>query len=226
MALATDFDLLFHEPALLAQCRGVASKAWSTTATVAGTAVAVPGATFTSGVPFAAVGMALYFPGSGASGGVVQLTSDAELQASLPTPALEGAGGGTWSGPWVAPTVDGSAAVEAYTFPQLRAASERVLAELGLDEGQAASPAALRRACCHAALATIFRSMAAIDRTAYGIDGKPTTLTPNALWQALADAHEASYGAALRAARVAVDRDEDGVAEVIGRAGVPRVVRR
>jgi hypothetical protein len=224
MLLATEFDLLFHEPQLLAQCRAAAEKSWARSANLYGTALSSAGAHFATGAPYVAVGAALFITETQESAGVVAIAGDALLTVTQPHPRVDPTDP-TAAYP-VAPLAQGLVTIEAYVFPQLRPATERVLADLGVAPSELLSPTPLRRACSHAALTAIFRSMAATDRSTYTAGaGHAAVFTPNDRWDNLADAHEAAYHDALRAARVEWDRNRDGASDLTGTTGVPRVVR-
>lgn len=221
MTLAKDSDLLFYEPMLLKECRSQGVRLAVGVGTVSGTSLVCTTIDFSSSEVFGS-GVVVYFPAWEVGAVVRGVASVNELEVSQASAYLGNEGEDNLFGlPYGI-----NQSFEIYTFPQLRAASERVAGLLGVASVVGEGGEGVRNAACEAALGSIFRSMAVFDRTVYNDGGTGPSFTPNDRYWKLAEFYEQRYRQTLRGARVVLeDADGDGVADRVV-SGVVTEIRR
>lgn len=214
MAFITEKDLLYFEPALVKECRSVAIKLAEGTCDIDGFLLVASGQTFITGT-FLAPGMAIYLPSSHTTAVITDIDSDTSLNAAAVSQYMDDPAEPRMS----FPTQGSNQIFEIYAFPQIRNATDLVIEELGL---RAAKPPVeeyrgMQMGMCMNALAMIFRSMAAFDRTVYDNgSGGYTAFTPNDRYWRLAEYYEKQYRMVLRRTRmVIIDRNGDGTPDTV-----------
>jgi len=222
--LCNDVDLLRREPGLLRECRVVASRLVSLPTTYTGVSGAVSALVFNGDTPVRPGNVAWIeqrsraFAVIGLGEQIIQVAAVTNQMPDDPTndvPELEAGPG------------DGGVTTEVWTFPQISWASRRVLARLDLRSLTTAGQfdaEALREVAALFALAAVFRSMSALDRTLVNDNfGRGVSFSQS--WRLHGEWYERAADRELRRLKLAVDANLDGRAEAERAPGVPGLMR-
>lgn len=222
--LCNDVDLLRREPGLLRECRPVASRLVLLATTFSGTDGTVTVGAFNGDTPVRAGQIAWVdarsraFAVIGVGTQLIQLAAIHNAMPAEPTsesPELEAGPG------------DGNLTTEVWTFTQISAASRQVLMALGIGDLVTAGQfdrEALREVTTLLALAAVFRSMSALDRTVVN-DGLGRGTSFSEAWRALSQWYDKAAEREMRRVRLEVDANLDQRAEAVREPGSPRVWR-
>lgn len=217
MPFCTDTDLLYWEPNLFRDAAAAGQTLASGVASVSGTS-----ATF-SGLSLPGAGVrplgVIQFSGEAVSGSfpIVSVDSDTELTLSVLYDGLFPSDGTAGAASHVGGAVNQAFAIRTF-YPQRQVVTQMLLQAAGVDpsladaEGRVGNAEALKRPCVLGALQMIYNALAA-------------AATEPAKLEARADLYERLYRQAMRSARVEVDTDGDGVADVVRSLNEVRLVR-
>lgn len=224
VVLCNDVDLLRREPGLLRECRPVASRLVLLATNFLGTDGTVTVGTFNGDSPVRP-GQVAWVDTKSRAFAVIglgnQLIQLAAIHNQMPddptndTPELEAGPG------------DGNQVTEVWTFTQISAASRQVIMALGLGDLVAAGQfdrEALREVTAMLALAAVFRSMSALDRTLVN-DGLGRGTSFSEALRAQGQWYEKAAEREMRRLRVEVDANLNLKVDSVVEPGVPRVFR-
>lgn len=219
MPFCTDTDLLYWEPGLFRDAAAASQVLVSGIAGVSGTAVTVAGVPPLADAGVRPLGV-IQFSGTALSGcfPIVSVDSDTDLTISVLYDGLFPADGSAGTPAHVGVAAGQAFAVRTF-FPQRQVVTQMLLQAAGVDpsagadaEGRVVNAESLRRPCVLGTLQMIYNAVAA-------------SATEPAKPAARADLYERLYRRAMRSARVEVDTDGDGVADVVRSLGGVQLVR-
>jgi hypothetical protein len=207
MAFCTDTDLLYWEPNLFKDAAAVGQTLLSGVASVSGTTATFSGLSLTDGHvrPLDVI----YFSGTGLAGAfpIVSVDSDTTLTLSVLYDGLFPTDGSAGAASHVGTASSQAFAIRTF-YPQRQTVTRLLLQAAGVDPAAVNAEAAvvdsevMKRACALGTLQMIYSALAASSTS-------PT------IFLARADLYQQLYRQAMRSARVEIDTDGDGSANVV-----------